>query len=63
MVAASREGAEVFFAPTDSTSVSKNQTNYAVAKRTAKKIHTKMKIVPVSTFDDALNYLKSHYKN
>lgn len=63
VVAASREGAEVFFAPTDSTSVSKNQTNYAVAKRTAKKIHTKMKIVPVSTFDDALNYLKSHYKN
>lgn len=62
VVAASREGAEVFFAPTDSTNVSKNQTNYAVAKRTAKKIHTKMKIVPVSTFDDALNYLKSHYK-
>ena len=24
-------------------------------------IHTKMKIVPVDTFDDALNYLKSHY--
>ncbi len=61
VVAASREGAEVFFAPTDSTSVKKSETNYAVAKRTAKKIHTKMKIVPVSTFDDALNYLKTHY--
>ena len=61
VVAANREGAEVFFAPTDSTSVKKSETNYAVAKRTAKKIHTKMKIVPVSTFDDALNYLKTHY--
>ena len=62
VVAASREGAEVFFAPTDSTSVKKSETNYAVAKRTAKKIHTKMKIVPVGNFDDALNYLKAHYK-
>lgn len=61
VVAASREGAEIFFAPTDSTSVKKNETNYAVAKRTAKRIHTKMKIVPVDTFDDALNYLKTHY--
>lgn len=61
VVAASREGAEVFFAPTDSTEVKKSQTNYAVAKRTAKRIHTKMKIVPVDNFDDALNYLKAHY--
>ncbi|MCP9316525.1 SepM family pheromone-processing serine protease [Lactobacillus helveticus] len=61
VVAASREGAEVFFAPTDSSSVKKSETNYAVAKRTAKKIHTKMKIVPVDTFDDAINYLKAHY--
>lgn len=61
VVAASRAGAEIFFAPTDSTGVKKSQTNYAVAKKTAKKIHTKMKIVPVSTFDDALRYLKKHY--
>ncbi|MDH5100306.1 PDZ domain-containing protein [Lactobacillus kefiranofaciens] len=62
VVAASRAGAEVFFAPTDNTSVKASQTNYAVAKRTAKKIHTKMKIVPVDTFDDALHYLKKHYQ-
>lgn len=62
VVSASKAGAEVFFAPTDQTGVKKSQTNYAVAKRTAKKIHTKMKIVPVAAFDDALKYLKQHYK-
>ncbi len=51
----------MFFAPTDSTDVKKSQTNYEVAKRTAKQIHTKMKIVPVNNFDDALKYLKTHY--
>ena len=62
VVAADKEGAEVFFAPTDQTGVKKSQTNYAVAKRTAKKLGTKMKIVPVATFDDALKYLQKHYK-
>lgn len=61
VVAADEAGAEVFFAPTDSTGVKKSQTNYEVAKRTAKQIHTKMKIVPVNNFDDALKYLKTHY--
>lgn len=61
VVAASRAGAEIFFAPTDSTDVKKNQTNYVVAKRTAKRIHTKMKIIPVGKFDDALHYLRKHY--
>lgn len=61
VVAADRAGAEVFFAPTDSTGIKKSQTNYAVAKKTAKEIHSKMKIVPVSTFEDALNYLKKQY--
>lgn len=61
VVAASRAKAEVFFAPTDSTGVKKANTNYEEAKRTAKKIHTKMKIVPVRNFSDALNYLKKHY--
>lgn len=62
VVAADKEGAEVFFAPTDQTGVKKSQTNYAVAKRTAKKLGTKMKIVPVATFDDALKYLQKNYK-
>ncbi len=61
VVAASRAGAEVFFAPTDSTGVKKSETNYEVAKRTAKKIHTHMKIIPVSRFEDALAYLQKHY--
>lgn len=61
VVSASKAGAEVFFAPTDSTGVKKSATNYVVAKKTAKQIHTKMKIVPVSSFEDALKYLKSHY--
>ncbi len=61
VVAADEAGAEVFFAPTDSIGVKKFQTNYEVAKRTAKQIHTKMKIVPVNNFDDALKYLKTHY--
>lgn len=61
VVAASRAGAEIFFAPTDSTDVRKSQTNYEIAKRTAKRINTKMKIIPVNNFDDALHYLKTHY--
>lgn len=61
VVAANKEGAEVFFAPTDSTGVKRSETNYEVAKRTAKQIHSKMKIVPVTNFDDALNYLQKHY--
>ena len=61
VVAADKARAEVFFAPTDSTGVKKSQTNYEVAKKTAKQINTKMKIVPVDNFDDALKYLKTHY--
>lgn len=61
VVAADKAGCEVFFAPTDSTGVKKSQTNYVVAKRTAKKIRTKMKIVPVSNFEDAVNYLQKNY--
>lgn len=59
VIAASRQGMRVFFAPTDQPEgVKKNETNYAKAVRTAKKIHTKMKIVPVAHFEDALNYLE-----
>lgn len=59
VIAASRQGMRVFFALIDQPEgVKKNETNYAEAVRTAKKIHTKMKIVPVACFEDALNYLE-----
>lgn len=61
VVAADKAGAEVFFAPTDTSMVKKSDSNYVKAKETARKINTKMKIVPVGTFEDALNYLRKHY--
>lgn len=58
IVAADREGAEIFFAPADYTTESgARYTNYSDAVKRAKQIGTKMKIVPVSTMDDALTYL------
>jgi PDZ domain-containing protein len=48
IVAADKEGAEIFFVPKD---------NYEVAKAKADSIKTNMKIVSVKTLDDALNYL------
>ncbi|WEV40614.1 PDZ domain-containing protein [Lactobacillus sp. ESL0684] len=61
VVAADQAGAEVFFAPTDTTGVKKNASNYLEAKKTAKQIKTKMKVVPIATFDDAVKYLKTNY--
>lgn len=48
VVAADREKADLFFAPKD---------NYADAAARAKKLDTAMKVVPVETLDDALEYL------
>lgn len=65
IMAADREGVEIFFAPNDylPDEVRKKNpgimTNYEEAVKTAEKIGTKMKIVPVSTIDDALDYLKA----
>ncbi|WP_334332631.1 MULTISPECIES: SepM family pheromone-processing serine protease [unclassified Companilactobacillus] len=62
--AASAMGATVFFAPDDPVTklIKKYEpgyvNNYNLAKRAAKKIHTKMKIVPVKNLDDAINYLE-----
>ncbi|WP_172369788.1 SepM family pheromone-processing serine protease [Sporosarcina jiandibaonis] len=64
VIAASRKGVEIFFAPDDELPkevLDKNpglQTNYEEAVAMAKKIGTKMKIVPVKTIDDALEYLE-----
>lgn len=49
IVAADRQGAELFFVPVD---------NYKEAKAKAEQIGTRMKLVPVRTLDDALNYME-----
>ncbi len=65
---ASAQGATIFFAPDDPvTKLIKKYdptyvNNYHLAKRAAKKIHTKMKIVPVKSLDGALNYLEKTSK-
>ena len=61
VVSASRKGAKIFFAPSEKfPGMTNKTTNYAEAKAAAKKIKTKMKIVPVKSFTDALNYLTQH---
>ncbi|PIC58881.1 peptidase [Sporosarcina sp. P12(2017)] len=64
IIAADREGIEIFFAPDDELpeEVKKKNpqllSNYDEAKATADKIGAKMKVVPVKTIDDALSYLE-----
>ncbi|MET0786982.1 MAG: SepM family pheromone-processing serine protease [Paenisporosarcina sp.] len=64
VVAADAAGIDVFFAPDDQLPeevIKHNPTlrsNYEDALDAAKKIGTKMKIVPVKTIDDALDYLE-----
>jgi PDZ domain-containing protein len=53
--AADKAGAEIFFAPNEKGA---KDSNYRAAVKTAKDIGTKMKIVPVDTFDDAVHYLQ-----
>jgi len=63
VASASNEGVEIFFAPDDEiTDAEKKadptiQTNYEEAKAAAKKLNTTMKIVPVKTLKDAIDYL------
>lgn len=63
IIAADDGGIEIFFAPDDKITDEVKKlnpgikTNYEIAVETAKKIGTKMKIVPVKTVDDALKYL------
>ncbi|WP_085508047.1 SepM family pheromone-processing serine protease [Thalassobacillus devorans] len=54
VVAADKEGVDIFFAPNEG---GKEGSNYEIAKRTAEKIDTSMKVVPVDTFQEALDYL------
>ncbi|OIK15178.1 SepM family pheromone-processing serine protease [Bacillus sp. MUM 13] len=55
IVAADETGAQIFFAPNEKGRL---HSNYRDALTAAKDIKTKMKIVPVDSFDDALNYLE-----
>ncbi|MGX6978165.1 SepM family pheromone-processing serine protease [Vagococcus elongatus] len=70
VVAADRAGAEIFFAPDESYSKEvldkypDLKNNYQQALAAAKKINTKMEIVPVKTVQDALEYMESlNYKD
>ncbi|WP_426447175.1 YlbL family protein [Paenibacillus sp. S-38] len=59
VVAADRAGAEIFFAPKDVSEGGKTIANYSVAQKRAEEIGTKMKVVPVGTMQDALDYMAS----
>lgn len=56
IIAADNAGAELFFAPNDT---GYGTSNYEEALATAKRIGTKMKIVPVKTVNDAVRYLST----
>lgn len=56
IIAAHRAGADIFLAPYEDGA---EDSNYVAAVRTAQDIGTKMKIVPVNTFDEAITYLEN----
>ncbi|WP_044642581.1 SepM family pheromone-processing serine protease [Risungbinella massiliensis] len=55
VMAADRQGAHIFFTPKD---IQPHDNNEKIAKETAKKIGTKMEIVPVANVQEAIEYLK-----
>lgn len=55
VVTADRNGAQIFLAP--NISDSRGYNLYQLAKEKAEEIYTDMKVVPVKTFEEALNYL------
>lgn len=60
IVAADKSGVDVFFAPNERGN---QNSNYNEALAAARKIKSEMKIVPVDTFDDALEYLENLNEN
>lgn len=56
IVAADKAGADIFFAPFEDGAA---DSNYEAAITTAKDIKSKMKIIPVNTFNEAVDYLLS----
>ncbi len=65
VVAAAKAGADIFFVPNnpvDEETLKEDpdaKTNYEEAKEAAKKIGTDMKIVPVTTVQEAIDYLRN----
>ena len=66
VIAAHKAGATIFFAPyvKPTKTILKyeegHQTNYQLAKKTAKKYAPGMKVVPVKSFNNAVEYLRTH---
>ena len=66
VVASAREGADIFFAPDNPVSEEEQtahpdaKNNYQTALEAAQRIKTDMKIVPVKTLQDAIDYLKNN---
>ncbi|RKQ37382.1 SepM family pheromone-processing serine protease [Oceanobacillus halophilus] len=56
VVAADREGIDIFFAPNEDGA---DDSNYNVAREKAEEIGADMKIIPVDTFSDALDFLEN----
>lgn len=54
VVAADKAGADIFLAPNEN---GEKDSNYEAALKTAKDINTKMKIIPIDNFQEAVNYL------
>ncbi|MGL4522657.1 MAG: SepM family pheromone-processing serine protease [Bacilli bacterium] len=55
IIAADKDNVEVFFVPNEN---GMPYSNYLDAKKTVEDIGSSIKLVPVDTFEDALNYLK-----
>lgn len=55
IVAADKAGAEIFFAPNEKGA---KDSNYRAAVKTARDIKTKMKIIPIDNFNEAIQYLE-----
>lgn len=64
IVSADKQGVAIFFAPDDEITEAmleynpNIESNYETARKTAEKIKSDLKVVPVKTVDDALNYLE-----
>ncbi|MFE8703650.1 SepM family pheromone-processing serine protease [Cytobacillus sp. FJAT-54145] len=56
IIAADKVGADIFFAPNEEGA---EDSNYKAAVKTAEDIGTNMKIVPVDTFEEAIQFLKN----
>ncbi|AVH74568.1 SepM family pheromone-processing serine protease [Weissella koreensis] len=66
VISAGESGSKIFFAPYLKVPdkylkyEEKHQTNYQLAKKTAQKYEPQLKVVPVSNFQQALDYLEAH---